>query len=174
MSRWVAGPAAVPVAADLHTAADLGVANATASAAAVWGCAYPVCPLRLACADMQGSGERIGMDIEVPFAGIAAKRARLPSWGVEGAYEQAAGVEHAGSPEGAAAAADAGEPQEPWELALLDGSAPGASMSEAFLRQQQQVFAELRASSSDGVAAQRQHAAIFGLAAALLEGPAQQ
>ncbi|PRW59071.1 Mitochondrial import receptor subunit TOM40-1 [Chlorella sorokiniana] len=125
-----------------------------------------------------GTGERIGMDVEVPFAGIAAKRARLPSWAGEGAFEQAGGMEAGGSPGGAAAAAaaaaaDASVAQEPLELALLDSAAPEGSMSEAFLRQQQRVFAELRAGSSDGNAAQRQHVAIFGLAAALLEGPAQ-
>lgn len=116
------------------------------------------------------------MDIEAPFAGIAAKRARLPAWGGEVGQGQADGMmEPAGSPGTAATAvaADAGEVQEPWELALLDGAAPSSSVNEAFLRQQQQVFAELRAGGGGAATAQRQHTAVFALAAALLDGPAQ-
>lgn len=122
---------------------------------------------------MQGTGERIGSDGEAPFYGPATKRARLPSWATDdwggGGSGQAGG--HEAAPE---AAAEGGESLEPWELALLDSPRRGSSVSDAFLRQQQRLFADARRSGGDGGAAQRQHAAIFGLVAALLEGPAQQ
>ena len=126
--------------------------------------------LRPALAGLQGSGERIGSDGEAPFLGSTPKRPRLPSgagddWG-------------AGGSEQPAAAAEDGAAYEPWELPLLelmDSSRRGGIVSEAFLRQQQRVFAEVRRGGGGGSSAtQRQHAAIFGLAAALLEGPAQQ
>lgn len=176
MCRWVAGRLASSHWLTLSCMCERRL-SLCADFACTVACCGLMCPaLRFSRAGVQGSGERIGMDVEATFAGIAAKRARLPTWGGEGSYEQAGGLEQGGSPGGVAAPpeADANEAQEPWELALLDDAPPGGSMSEAFLRQQQQVFAELRASGSGAGTAQRQHAAIFGLAAALLEGPAQQ